>query len=126
MAMARSASPRVVERIVHHSDGGKQGREEKRPHGIEMEIQALEHDNIELLKDGEVGLIQVSSIARFAKYASVHWYDFSNRYIAPVEMKPYHWGGRQRMSTNKSRYAAIHSSTYRDQCPDNVDIEKYL
>jgi hypothetical protein len=64
------------------------------PSGIKIEIQFLGWDNIEFLKDGEVILIQVSSIARFAKYASVHWYDFSNRYIAPVEMKPYRWGKR--------------------------------
>jgi hypothetical protein len=61
--MARSASPRVVAGIVRHSTGGKQGRDEKGerrsdPPGIETEVQALEHDNIEFLKDGEVILIQ--------------------------------------------------------------------
>jgi hypothetical protein len=58
MAMARSASPGVVARIVHHPAVGKQGREEKRPRGIETEIQAHENDNVEFLKDGEVFLTQ--------------------------------------------------------------------
>jgi len=52
--MARSASPGVVKRIVHHSTGGKQGWEEKPHCGIRMEIRAPEHDKIGLLKDGEV------------------------------------------------------------------------
>jgi len=57
--MARSASPGVVARIVHHPGGGKQGREENgerrsEPRGIVVEVRALEHDNIEFPKDGEV------------------------------------------------------------------------
>jgi hypothetical protein len=49
----------VVAGIVHHSTGGKQGRDEKGerrsdPPGIETEVQALDHGNIEFLKDGEV------------------------------------------------------------------------
>jgi hypothetical protein len=33
------------------------GGERSGPHGIEVEIRALEHDNIEFLKDGEAILI---------------------------------------------------------------------
>jgi hypothetical protein len=34
------------------------GGERSGPHGIEVEIRALEHDNIEFLKDGEAILIR--------------------------------------------------------------------
>src|SRR5512135_1496147 len=51
--MARSASPGVVARIVHYSSGGKQ-ETVKEPHPRHREeVQALEHNNIEFLKDGE-------------------------------------------------------------------------
>jgi hypothetical protein len=61
--MARSASPRVVAGIVHHTEGGKQGRDEKGerrsdPPGIETEVHSLDYVSVDFLKEGDVILIQ--------------------------------------------------------------------